>query len=81
MPRSSDTVSALASALAKAQVELVNPEKSLVATLRQNEASPSEVFVMRRSQVGLMWCEKPLVGTRSRPFKQPQSIVIVAPSS
>src|SRR4029450_4074917 len=34
MPRSSDSVASLASALAKAQAELVNPEKSLVATIR-----------------------------------------------
>src|SRR5438445_2544727 len=34
MPRSSETVAALASALAKAQAQLVNPEKSLVATIR-----------------------------------------------
>jgi hypothetical protein len=34
MQRSSESVAALASALAKAQAELVNPEKSLAATLR-----------------------------------------------
>src|SRR5512145_1177103 len=34
MPRSSETVAALAAALAKAQAELVNPEKSLTATIR-----------------------------------------------
>jgi hypothetical protein len=34
MPRSSETVAALATALAKAQAALVNPEKSLVATIR-----------------------------------------------
>jgi ERF superfamily len=34
MPRSSETVAALASALAKAQAELINPEKSLKATIR-----------------------------------------------
>jgi hypothetical protein len=34
MPRSSDSVAALASALAKAQGELVNPEKSLTATIK-----------------------------------------------
>ncbi len=34
MPRSSETVAALASALAKAQAELVNPEKSLTATIQ-----------------------------------------------
>src|SRR5438046_3559845 len=33
MHRSSDSVAALASALAKAQAELVNPEKSLTATI------------------------------------------------
>jgi hypothetical protein len=34
MPRSSDTIGVLAAALAKAQGELSNPEKSLTATLR-----------------------------------------------
>jgi hypothetical protein len=34
VPRSSETVAALASALAKAQAELVNPEKSLTAIIR-----------------------------------------------
>ena len=35
MPRSSESVAALASALAKAQAQLVNPEKSLTATIRR----------------------------------------------
>jgi hypothetical protein len=34
MQRSSETIGAIAAALAKAQVELANPEKSLVATIR-----------------------------------------------
>jgi hypothetical protein len=34
MHRCSDTIATLAGALAKAQVELINPEKSLVATIR-----------------------------------------------
>jgi ERF superfamily protein len=34
MPRSSDSVASLAAALAKAQAELINPEKSLTATIR-----------------------------------------------
>ena len=34
MPRSSESMAALAAALAKAQTELVNPEKSLTATIR-----------------------------------------------
>jgi hypothetical protein len=40
MQRSSESVGALASALAKAQAELVNPEKSLTATIRT--AGPGE---------------------------------------
>jgi ERF superfamily len=42
MHRSSDSVAALASALAKAQAELVNPEKSLTATIRSGRAGESE---------------------------------------
>ena len=42
MPRSSETVAALASALAKAQAELVNPEKSLIATIRTGRAGEGE---------------------------------------
>ena len=34
MPRSSENIGTIAAALAKAQAELVNPEKSLVATIR-----------------------------------------------
>src|SRR3954471_20685377 len=34
MQRSSDTIGAIATALAKAQIELRNPEKSLTATIR-----------------------------------------------
>ena len=34
MQRSSDTIGAIAAALAKAQVELTNPEKALIATIR-----------------------------------------------
>src|SRR6266516_6018368 len=41
MPRSSESVAALAAALAKAQAELVNPEKSLTAKIRTGR--PAEV--------------------------------------
>jgi hypothetical protein len=34
MQRSSETIGAIAGALAKAQVEIANPEKSLIATIR-----------------------------------------------
>jgi ERF superfamily len=42
MRRSSESVAALASALAKAQVELVNPEKSLTATIRTGRLGERE---------------------------------------
>jgi ERF superfamily protein len=42
MPRSSETVAALASALAKAQAELINPEKSLTATIRGGRPGEGE---------------------------------------
>ena len=34
MQRSSESIGAIAGALAKAQIELANPEKSLIATIR-----------------------------------------------
>src|SRR6516164_7691100 len=40
--RSSDTIGTIATALAKAQAQLINPEKSLVAKIRSDEASGSE---------------------------------------
>jgi hypothetical protein len=42
MHRSSESVAALASALAKAQAELINPEKSLIATIRNGRAGEAE---------------------------------------
>src|SRR5215813_13172051 len=42
MPRSSETVAALASASAKAQAELINPEKSLTATIRTGRPGDRE---------------------------------------
>ena len=36
MQRSSETIGTIAAALAKAQAQLVNPEKSLVATIRSD---------------------------------------------
>jgi hypothetical protein len=42
MQRSSPSIGALASALAKAQGELINPEKSLVASIRRDGAKGAE---------------------------------------
>jgi hypothetical protein len=44
MPRSSESVAALASALAKAQAELTNPEKSLVGKLPAERGQPERTF-------------------------------------
>jgi hypothetical protein len=44
MQRSSSSIASLAAALAKAQAELVNPEKSLVATIRSNGAGTEKSF-------------------------------------
>ena len=42
MPRSSESVAALAAALAKAQAELINPEKSLTATIRNGRTGEGD---------------------------------------
>ena len=42
MHRSSESIASLAAALAKAQAELTNPEKSLVATIRPNGPGEAE---------------------------------------
>ena len=42
MQRSSESIACLAAALAKAQAELINPEKSLVATIRPNGPGDQE---------------------------------------
>src|SRR6202790_3885903 len=42
MQRSSESIACLAAALAKAQAELTNPEKSLVATIRPNGPGDAE---------------------------------------
>src|SRR5262245_27537377 len=44
MQRSSESVAALASALAKAQAELINPEKSMVATLPAERGQTERTF-------------------------------------
>jgi len=42
MQRASESIACLAAALAKAQAELINPEKSLVATIRPNSPGEAE---------------------------------------
>src|SRR5215470_17446169 len=40
--RSSESIGSIAAALAKAQAQLVNPEKSLVGTIRSDQAGATE---------------------------------------
>ena len=42
MQRSSETIGTIAAALAKAQAQLVNPEKSLVGTIRSDQAGTTQ---------------------------------------
>src|ERR1700683_3420166 len=42
MPRSSECIASLAAALAKAQIELVNPEKSLIGTISSDDPKRAE---------------------------------------
>ena len=61
MQRSSETIGAIAGALAKAQIELANPEKSLTATIRspfprENDRS----FRYASLSTGLNLVRKPL---------------------
>jgi hypothetical protein len=42
MQRCSETIGTIAAALAKAQAQLVNPEKSLVGTIRAKDPSAAE---------------------------------------
>ena len=72
MQRSSETIGTIAAALAKAQVELANPEKSLVATVQspfpERETAPS---AMPRSRVGSTSSARLWESTRSRPCRPP----------
>jgi hypothetical protein len=44
MQQSSGSIGGLAAALARAQVELINPEKSMVASIRPNGGSAEQIF-------------------------------------
>ena len=63
MQRSSETIGAIAAALAKAQAELTNPEKSLVATIRaSNPREHDQTFRYAALSSGLDIVRKALGG-------------------
>ena len=63
MQRSSETIGAIAAALAKAQAELTNPEKSLIATIRaSNPRENDQMFRYAALSSGLDIVRKALGG-------------------
>ena len=73
MQRSSESIGAIAAALAKAQAEIANPEKSLTATIRSPFPREGDRrFAMRRSQQGSTSSAKRLAGTKSQPCRRPR---------
>ena len=61
MQRSSATIGTIAAALAKAQAQLINPEKSLTATIRSDGAGGVErSFRYAPLSSGLEMCAKTL---------------------
>jgi hypothetical protein len=58
--RSSETIGTIAAALAKAQAQLVNPEKSLVGTIRSDTTGAAQrSFAMRRYRAGWISSARP----------------------
>ena len=82
MPRSSESVAALASALAKAQAELTNPGE-VVGRNAAGRARPAgaDASAMPRWPAVSTSSAKRSGGMRSRPSNRPRSIATAAPSS
>jgi hypothetical protein len=74
MQRSSESIGTIAAALAKAQLELVNPEKSLVATIRSPFPRESDrTFRYASLSAGSILSGRRWASTRSRPCRPRQS--------
>ena len=74
MQRSSETIGAIAGALAKAQIELANPEKSLTATIRSPFPREGDrTFRYASLSSGLDLVRKVSAGMRLRPSRPPRS--------
>jgi len=59
MQRSSETIGTIAAALAKAQAQLINPEKSLIGIIRSDQPTGGErSFRMPRCQAVLILCAR-----------------------
>ena len=74
MQQSSGSIGSLAAALARAQVELINPEKSMVATIRpEGRGAAEQVFRYASLSDGLTLSVKHWANMKSRPCNRPQS--------
>jgi hypothetical protein len=71
MQRASESIGAIASALAKAQSELTNPEKSLVATIRSPFPRENDRTFRHAGSTSFA---RPSVNTRSQLCRRPRSI-------
>ena len=70
MQRSSETIGAIAAALAKAQSELANPEKSLTATIRASHPRESDqTFRYAALSAGSISSANRWAGTKSQPCR------------
>ena len=75
MQRSSPSIAALATALAKAQIELANPEKSLTGTIepQAGQGGARQFRYVRRCRSGpARSCARPWVNTKSRRCRLPR---------
>jgi hypothetical protein len=71
MQRSSETIGAIAAALAKAQLELINPEKSLTATIMSPfPREGSKTSAMRPFQAVSRLCANASESMKSRQCRQ-----------
>src|SRR5690349_17310043 len=72
MQQSSNSIGALATALAKAQIELVNPEKSMIATIQSDDKGGAEqIFRYAPLSTGLdKFCARLLANMKSPSFRR-----------
>src|SRR5664279_4870660 len=77
MHRSSESVAAIATALAKAQTELSNPEKAMVGTVYNNRTDSPQSFRYASLSSGLDIVRKALGGQQiaGNPAQRPQGIL------
>ena len=75
MQQSSDFIGSLAAALARAQVELINPEKAMVATIRpEGRGAAEQIFRYAPLSDGLTSSVRLWANMKLRPCSRHRSI-------